>query len=392
MQFSKRGNKWLITISCGYDHGKQVRKSITYSPPQGLSKNEEKEAVQTFAKQFQQRIKGGADTKVYRITFKTFCDEYFFPRCVDSLSKKTYSDYKIVADNRLIPYFGNMLIHNISSLDIIMWKQNLQRMDGRDKELSQNSVGNWERTLSAILGKAFSWNFIDENPCRRVKKSSNYNPDVKALQLSDVQKLHNKLPEYPHEPAKLFVMLGLETGERIEELLGAEWHDIDFQRGTISVRRTSQYIPGKGMVEGKPKSKSSYRVIPLNKEMLAELQKYRLWQNDRFEQLGDLYEGKAGDAARLFTTETGKPVFDSTARKWLNGVLRWAEVPRITCHGLRHTFASILISNNIDARTVAALLGHSSPALVYNTYANLQEKAKLNAIDQLHKLINEDPS
>jgi len=383
MQVSKRGNKWLITISCGYDHGKQVRKSITYSPPQGLSKNEEKEAVQTFAKQFQQRIKGGADTKVYRITFKTFCDEYFFPRCVDSLSKKTYSDYKIVADNRLIPYFGNMLIHNISSLDIIMWKQNLQRMDGRDKELSQNSVGNWERTLSAILGKAFSWNFIDENPCRRVKKSSNYNPDVKALQLSDVQKLHNKLPEYPHEPAKLFVMLGLETGERIEELLGAEWHDIDFQRGTIS---------GKGMVEGKPKSKSSYRVIPLNKEMLAELQKYRLWQNDRFEQLGDLYEGKAGDAARLFTTETGKPVFDSTARKWLNGVLRWAEVPRITCHGLRHTFASILISNNIDARTVAALLGHSSPALVYNTYANLQEKAKLNAIDQLHKLINEDPS
>lgn len=391
MQISKRGNKWLITISCGYDNGKQVRKSITYSPPQGLSKNEEKEAVQAFAKQFQQKIKGGADTRVYKITFKTFCDEYFFPRCEGSLSKKTYSDYLIVAEKRLIPYFGSMLIHNITSLDIIDWKQSLQRKDGQPKELSRNSIGNWERTMSAILGKAYSWGFIDENPCKRVRKSSNYNPDVEALQLSDVQKLHCKLPEYPHEPAKVFVMLGLVTGERIEELLGTEWQDIDFQRGTISVRRTSQYIPGKGMVEGKPKSKSSYRIIPLDKGILAELQKYRDWQSNRIEELGDLYEGKKGDEARLFTTETGKPVFDSTVRKWLSKVLKWAGVPRITCHGLRHSFASILVANGVDAITVAALLGHSSPALVYNTYANLQEKQKANAINQLYKLINEDP-
>jgi integrase len=146
------------------------------------------------------------------------------------------------------------------------------------------------------------------------------------------------------------------------------------------------------MMEGKPKSKSSYRTIPLNKVMLEELRKYRLWQNARIEELGEMYQGNVGEARRLFTTETGKPVFDSTARKWLHKVLDWAEVPRISCHGMRHTFASILISSNVDARTVAALLGHSSPALVYNTYANVQERAKLNAISQFHKLINKDPS
>ena len=392
MAISKRGNAWLITISCGYESGRQIRKSITYSPPPGLTKIEEREAVQAFAKKFEQKIKGGVGSKVYRLTFKAFCTDFFFPRCVNSLSKKTYSDYKAVAEKRLIPHFGNMLIHQISSLDIIEWKQGLQRKDGQAKELSPNSIGNFERTLSSIMSKAYVWGFIDENPCKRVKKSINYSPDVEALQLSDVQKLFSKLPQYPHVQAKMFVELGFETGERIEELLGTEWRDIDFDNGTISVRRTSQYIPGQGMLEGTPKSKASYRTIPLNKSMLEELRKYRLWQSARIEELGEIYQGNTGESGRLFTTETGKPVFDSTARKWLRRILEWAEVPSVSCHGMRHTFASILIANNIDARTVAALLGHSSPALVYNTYANVQDQSMLNAIGQFHKLINKDPN
>ena len=146
------------------------------------------------------------------------------------------------------------------------------------------------------------------------------------------------------------------------------------------------------MIEGTPKSKTSFRTIPISDNLIRELLKYREWQEKKIDKLGELYKGKYGDEARLFTTWDGKPVFDSTFREWLNDFLKWCDVPRITVHGLRHTFASLLIANGTDPRTAAALLGHSSPALVMNVYANVQDEAKTRAIDNLSNLLGNDDS
>ena len=137
------------------------------------------------------------------------------------------------------------------------------------------------------------------------------------------------------------------------------------------------------MIESTPKSKTSVRNIPIADDLIKELYKYRVWQQEKIADLGECYEGKPGDEARLFTTWEGRPVYDSTLRKWLTKFLEWCEVPRVTVHGLRHTFASVLIANGTDARTTAALLGHSSPALVMNVYANAQDEAKTRAINNL---------
>jgi integrase len=110
--------------------------------------------------------------------------------------------------------------------------------------------------------------------------------------------------------------------------------------------------------------------------------------NERIEKLGEAYQGKLGDEARLFTTWDGKPVYDSTLRDWLNKFLVWCDVPHVTVHGLRHTFASVLIANGTDVRTTAGLMGHSSPALVMNVYANVQDEAKERAINNLDSLYN----
>ena len=104
------------------------------------------------------------------------------------------------------------------------------------------------------------------------------------------------------------------------------------------------------------------------------------------DELGDLYEGNRGDMARLFTTWTGRPIYDSTLRKWLTKYLKWCDIPRVTVHGLRHTFASVLIANGTDARTTASLLGHKSPSLVMNVYANPQDEAKARAVKKLSTL------
>ncbi len=395
MKITKRKTKkrasYLFTVYCGYDeNGKQVRRFKTFTPPEGLSKKDEKKVVEEAAYAFERKIKGGANIRYEKMNFAKFCRGPYLNH-LSSLKPKTRSEYQIIIERRLIPYFGNMLVTSITPLDITAWLSTLERRDGKTIPLSCNSSGCWFRTLSAVLGKAYELGIIEENPCKRVKTPAKTQSDVQALQLEDVQKIITKLPDYPDNRARMFIMLVLNTGIREAEAAGLEWRDINYEKHMISINRTSQYIPGTGMIESTPKSRSSVRKIPVSDNLIEEFKRYREWQDAEIKRLNQLYLGKTGEEARLFTTLEGKPIFDSTLRDWLNKFLVWCEVPHVTVHGLRHTFASILIANGTDPRTTAALLGQSSPALVMNVYANPQTEAMKRAISNLDRFYNQDP-
>ena len=89
------------------------------------------------------------------------------------------------------------------------------------------------------------------------------------------------------------------------------------------------------------------RIIPLNKEARAMLEQ---WLAVRPQITGDA----------LFTGQRGEPM---QARSVQNAVTRFAEqadLPDVTCHTCRHTFAKSLIDNGVSLEKVAALLGHES--------------------------------
>ena len=109
------------------------------------------------------------------------------------------------------------------------------------------------------------------------------------------------------------------------------------------------------------------------------------------EERGDLWIGGRGDHDNLFTQFNGLPVSNYTVQSWVEKFLKWCEVPYVPPHGLRHTFASNLIAHGVDARTASVQLGHSSPALVYNTYANPQESAKRKSAELLSWLVFNKP-
>lgn len=386
MHIQKRKDSYRIMVSAGFDEGVRKFRTATFRPPKGLTPRQEQKAVTEFAESFERKVRGGITINYTNMTFRRFCNELYYKNHINSLKPKTASGYKIVIEKRLMPYFGDMLIKNITPLDIRGWLSSLDRRDGRDEELSRNTSASWFRTLSAILGKAYEWEIIDENPCKRIKSPAKSHSDVNALQLEDVQKIITKLPKYHDQRARMFILLVLNTGIREGEAAGLEWQDIDYDKHLISITRTSQYIPGTGMIESTPKSVSSVRSIPISDKLIAELKRYKRWQDKEIAKLGEFYQGKTGEEARLFTTWEGAPVFDSTFRSWLNKFLAWCDVPHVSVHGLRHTFASILIANGTDPRTAAALLGQSSPSLVMNVYANPQNEAKKRAIDNLDSI------
>lgn len=383
MNIEKRGASYRFRVSAGYEDGKQIVKQTTYKPPKGLTPRQEQKAVLEAAEAFERRINGGASVKYSKMRFDDFCINLYMKNHGNTLKAKTRREYEIIINTRLIPYFGKMFIKEITPLDVRGWLASLERCDGSNAKLSENSKGVFFRTLSAVMGKAEEWEIIDANPCKKIKTPRKAQSEVKALQMSDFVRVFEKLPEYEDIRIKTLVALLLYTGIREAEAAGLEWHDFNPFNNSVSIRRTVSYIPKEGLHEDTPKSAASVRTIFYPPELARILEDFRAWQTSEIENRGDLWTGARGDKAKLFTQFNGDPIHDATIRKWVKKFMLWAGVPYVTVHGLRHTFASVLIANGVDARTTAAQMGHSSPALVYNVYADKQTAAQVHAAEVL---------
>lgn len=387
MTIEKRGNTYRITVYCGSDStGKAIRQNTTYKPDPSLTKKQQYNQAYKFGLEFEQKIKQGINVKYDKLTFNQFCEMYFNNHA-PTLKTYTAEQYKQITENRLKPYFGNMRVVNISSLDVLQWLASLEKDKKSNKPglvLSENSKGVYFRTLSSMLGVAVKWNIINDNPCRRVTTPRKQS-DVKALQQNQVIELFNKIDSYPDNQTVIAVYILILSGIRISELIGLQWNDINFSDNTIHVCREVMYIPRKGMEITPPKSVNSNRVIYIPEMLASKFQAYREQQNRDIKALGDYYNNQG----YIITQSNGYPVHGSTIRKHIKKAFNFCGIPYVTVHGLRHTYASLLIANGMDIRTTASQLGHSTPSLLLNVYANPQDKAKKQASNMIEQIIKQ---
>lgn len=388
----ERGNSIRICVNCGYDeNGKRKIITKTLRIPEGTAKKERARMIREASDELERKVKGGSVVQNERLKFKDFALGMYDKNHLATLKLKTAQDYRAIIRDRLIGYFGEMLLVNITPLDVRKWISQLDRADGSGKPLSENSKGVWFRTLSAIMGKAEEWDLIESNPCKKVKQPRKPQSDVRALEEADVIKIFSKFEECEDVRKVILMKILLLTGMRSAECSGLEWRDIDFEKCSIKVEREAVYVRGIGIQESTPKSQSSRRVIAIPKELADDLIAYQAIQAQWISERGDLWIGERGERAKLFTQFNGLPVANFTIQSWVEKYLKWCEVPYVPPHGLRHTFASILIANGVDARTASAQLGHSSPSLVYNTYANPQESAKRRSAEILSDIVSKKP-
>jgi integrase len=159
------------------------------------------------------------------------------------------------------------------------------------------------------------------------------------------------------------------TGLRIGELLALRWQDIDFDKGSFSVRQT--------VYEGHfdvPKSKRSKRTLPLG-PVCAQI----------FE---SLRKPEVDPSALVFSTRNGSPL---SRRNLLNRQLKPAckslGLTDANWHWLRHAHATLLDSVGAPLGTVQALLGHASPEVTREIYIGSVPENARAAVENVEKLI-----
>ncbi len=195
------------------------------------------------------------------------------------------------------------------------------------KCLSNKTIQHHHRMISAMLNTAVRWQLIPSNPAQRVKPPKVQRTEAKYLDEKQTAKLIGLLDDAPVQN-RMIILLLIYSGLRRGELCGLEWDDLDFEHNLMSVRRTSQYLPGKGIFTKETKTESSVRTIRLATRVFDLLRDFRRWQMERQLLMGDRWIG----SNRLFTAENGGPVHPDNITKWFHDFIAKTDLPQISIH------------------------------------------------------------
>jgi len=383
----KGRNRYKMVVSSGFNaKGRRDRRSKT------VIVKSKKELEDMYAK-FKTEVRTGLFMNNASLTFREFVEsQWLVDTEIKDLAPKTLARYQSMLDQRILPHIGHIKLADINRNHIVKvyeaMTQGGTRLDGKEGSLSDKTVLHHHRLLSKIFNTAVLWELIAASPMKMVKppkvtrKEAAFYDDEQVLTLVEcLQMLDESQYKY-----KVLTMLALFTGMRRGELMGLEWHDINYDKRTISINRTSQYLPGKGVFTKEPKTELSKRVITIPDSIVMLLRNYAQHQTDERERLANLWK----PSGRLFTTWDGSPMNPDTITDWFAKFIKLHNLPHVTFHGLRHTNVSLLIADGIDVRTIASRVGHANPTTTLNLYSHMLRKSDQIAADSLEKRIMGD--
>lgn len=297
-------------------------------------------------------------------------NEYVVNHWAPSLdvSPQTRNDYELQYNCHIAPYFGEKSMNSIRPEDIQKWRVNLKRHPASTGyQLGENTVEKLVNLLGAILKDAYINDRIHNNPMSKIKrKKPKQTKKVIPLSFETIQSLAEGFaPRW-----QILIWIGYFTGLRPSEVLGLTWDRLDFEKNTITVDRQLSRFSDQ-VFEAHLKTAKTYRTIPFP-VVLQDLIK------DHVNRFG------LGPHGLLMQNRSGKIWRYKDASSMFRDIARPLGLERGEgLHQLRHTFVSLLIQLNLNAKQIQEWLGHESILETMDRYGHLFPNSLSQASDLL---------
>jgi integrase len=244
-------------------------------------------------------------------------------------------------------------------------------------KLGTSTANKTRETLNLAFKDALKNHFIQDNVIERTDCYRRNKPNITILTKDEIKKL---LDQASNDNWYLEILLGLFCGLRKGEIFGLKFQDIDFEKKTLTITRQLSHlykledgsftIKEIKKIEKNPKTNNSIRTIKLPDIVMQEIEKRKEITNINKEKFGDKYV----DNDYVCCQANGIPHGLSCLNSYLIKTCNKIGISRITVHGLRHMYATILIENNVSLQKISALLGHSSIHTTFDLYCDVMNE------------------
>lgn len=292
------------------------------------------------------------------ITFKNFTDMYIEDR------KANLSDNTIATFDTAFKKFSdlnNLELKKITTMDIQRCVNKMSNANARESSIKTH-ISKLKTAFNYAVNK---YSIISVSPVKDIEFKGEKSGIKVALNKVEVNKLLDNVKKSHSVKYYIITLLAVKCGLRIGEILGLTWDKIDFKNCMLEINIQWNKIDG-SYGFAKLKSNNSYRKVPFNNLVKSELLHYK----------------------NSNVININNKLFNLNNTKSLSTYLRNIYIKAgfdITIHELRHTYATNLIYNGLDLKTVAKLLGHDIEQTM-KTYSHVNDDMMNEAINIINKI------
>ena len=295
-------------------------------------------------------------------------EDFWKMNCADMetrLREHTMRTKKYIVELKILPYFGDKRVNDITAADIRQWQNELIKMG-----YSPTYLKTINNQLSAIFNYAVRYYDLKSNPC--AKAGSMGKSKAEEMDFWTGEEFRKFIDSVMNKRLSYMAFMTLYwTGMRLGELLALNPKDVDLEKRTISITKSYQRL-GKKDVITPPKTPKSKRVITIPEFLAADIKDY----------MDSLYDLQEND--RLF------PITKYYLEHEMQRGIKESGVKRIRVHDLRHSHASMLIELGFSPLEIANRLGHEKVETTLNTYAHLYPNKQTKLAERLDSEYRED--
>lgn len=351
------------------ENGKQKSKEVsTGIPVKGNNKRKAEKKCEEIRQEYEQKY----ETNKVEISDILFTDymKQWLEATKRLIKPSTYYGYVNVINNHIIPFFEPKHIQDYYNSML-------------DKGLSPATVKRHHANIRKALQEAVELNMIPYNVADRTKlpKQVKY-----QTAIYDEKQLMTLLKVSENTPIESAVRLTVCYGLRRGEISGLKWQQVDLEKRLLHITHT-RITAGGEFFQDTTKTLSSRRTLPIGDDMYEYLKSLKERQNEKRKCFGEAYI----ESDFVCCWDNGEPLKVNYISHAFSDLLKNNNLPHIRFHDLRHSCATLLLSQGIDLKIIQEYVGHSTISTTANLYLHpdIEEKKKaVNVMSNVFKLQN----
>jgi integrase len=276
----------------------------------------------------------------------------------------TVANYRIHVEAHVVPALGGIELQQLSPAHLNAFYLGLLRQGRRDgRAMAPKTVRNVHNLVHRALRDAVRWGFVGRNVADAANPPAGKSPEPSIWTPAEL----GAFIEHVRDD-RLYAawMLFATTGMRRSEVAGLRIVDLDLDAARVNPRMPRVLVDHQ-VVVSEPKTRAGRRSLALDPATLAALQDHLVVQAAERALVGPGYV----DSGLLFTWPDGRPINPARFSAWFEQHISAARLPRITLHGLRHSYATAALKAGVPVKIISERLGHATVAITLDVYSHV---------------------